>query len=552
MAVITIKKKEFLNILGRKIKDDLIEETISKLGVSVEGINDNEIVLDILANRPDLLSQYGLARAVSNFLDYSEMNNYKINKAKYVVNVEKQCNDWPYAVTAVVKNLKLDDEKLKEIIQLQEKLGSTFLRNRKKGGLGIYPLDRIKFPVRFTSDFPEKIKFKPLDYPYPIDGKEILEKHPTGREYKHIVNNWKKFPAFIDADGRIMSMPPIINSNDLGKVTEETKDVFVEATGTDFNTINVALNILVTSLADMGGEVYSTKLVYKNKTYETPDLKPKEMKVDFDYINKQLGLDLNEKKIRSLLYKMGYGRAKKDDSILVPSYRYDVIHQTDIAEDAAIAYGYNNLKEEIPNITTIAQESEFEIFKRKICNILVGLGLLEVHTYNLAKKENQVDKMHTNIKVVELANSLNEEYNVLRAWLIPSMVQILKENKHHEYPQNIFCCGEVFKYDSAKQSGIGEAVRLSVVLCHNNSNFTEIKQVLDVLFKALDIRYEIREINHGSFIEGRVGRVSVKDSDIAYIGEIHPKVLEEFELDMPVAALELNLSDLFKIFNSSN
>lgn len=474
------------------------------------------------------------------------MKTYSANKSNYTVKAEKSCVEWPYCVTAVVKNLKLDDEKIKEIIHLQEKLGATFLRHRKKGGIGIYPLDKIKFPIRYTSDSPERIKFKPLEYPYPINGRDILEKHPTGREYKNILKDWKKFPVFVDADNVIMSMPPIINSHDVGKVTEDVKDVFVEATGTDFNTISLVLNILVTSLADMGGSVYSTKLIYKNKVYETPDLKAKEMKFDTDYVNKILGLDLKSNKIKDLLAIMGYGRTKKD-SVLVPCYRIDVLHEMDLAEDIAIAYGYENLKEEIPNVSTIAQESRFEIFKRKVANVLIGLGLLEVHTYNLAGRVNQVDKMHSNVKCVELANTLNEDYNVLRSWLIPNFLQILKENKHHEYPQNIFGFGNVFKLDGVKESGVNETTRVCVALSYGSANFTNIKQVLDVLAKALNIKYEIKEVEHGSFISGRVGRVSVNNTDVAYVGEIHPIVLEEFELEMPAAVLELNLSDLFRL-----
>lgn len=546
MAAITINKAEFFNIFGKKLTDEQLEEKLNMLGLSVEEIKPHELVLDVLANRPDLLSQYGIARALSAFLGLKKgIKNYAVNKSNYVVNVERATNDWPYCVTAVVKGLKFDDEKIKEIIQLQEKIGATLLRNRKKGGLGIYPLDKIKFPIKYTSDLPKKIKFRPLEYPAAISGDDILQKHQTGREYSHIVKGWKKFPIFIDAENTVMSMPPIINSNDVGKISEETIDVFIEATGTDFNVISTALNIFVTTLADMGGKVYSTKLVYGKKIFNTPDLASKKFKLDVNYLNKTLGVDLKLSDVKNLLLRMGYDFEK--DFVLVPAYRADILHQTDLVEDVAIAYGYNNLKEEIPKVATIAEESRFEIFKKKIANILIGLGLLEVHTYNLTSKDNQVKRMHADLKCVELANALNEDHNVLRSWVTPSMLQILKANKHHEYPQNLFGFGNVFKYDAGKESGVSEATRLCVSICHSSANFTDVKQVLDVLTKALDIKYEIKEVEHGSFIPGRVGRVSVNNTDVAYMGEIHPLVLSEFELEMPVAVLELNLSDLFRL-----
>ena len=143
------------------------------------------------------------------------------------------------------------------------------------------------------------------------------------------------------------------------------------------------------------------------------------------------------------------------------------------------------------------------------------------------------------LKLVEIENALNEDYNVLRAWMIPSLLEVLKNNKHYDYPQKIFEAGTVFTSD--------EKTRLAISLAHSKVTFTDIKQILDVILNSLDLTYEIKETEHDSFIPGRVGRVSCKGKEIAYIGEIHPKVLDNFSLETPIAALELNLTDLFKL-----
>ena len=547
MAVINVNKEEFLHLVGKKISNKEIEDAVNALGMDLEKIEGNEITVDITANRPDLLSQSGLAGAVSSFLDIKKgLRKYEVRKSKYAVNIENAFGRWPYVACAVVKGAILDDERIKEIIQLQEKLGATFLRNRKKGGIGLYPLKNIKFPVRYTCETPEKIKFRPLGFSKPATAFEILETHPTGREYADIMSSWEKFPVFLDAAEKIMSMPPIINSEDMGRVMEDTREVFIETTGTDFRTINYALNIVVSSLVDMGGKVYSVKLLKGKKTIETPDFNPEEMKFDINYINRLLGLNMNEAVLRKLFLRMGYG-IKNKNTVLVPALRTDIMHQTDLAEDAAVAYGYENLKEEIPEVFTIAEENKLEIFKKKIAEIMCGLGLLEVHSYNLTSRINQAEKMHTAVKCVELANAINEEYNVLRAWVIPSLLNILSGNKHNEYPQNLFEIGDVFKYNDSRESGVEEFVRLGVCKCHNGVSFTDIKQVLDSLMHALDLNYEIKDAEHNSFIPGRVGRISARGTDIAYIGEIHPQVLSEFNLELPVVVLELNLSELFRI-----
>jgi phenylalanyl-tRNA synthetase beta chain len=549
MPTININKKEFLKDIGKKLSDKEIDEQISMMGVAVEEVKDNEIIIEVFPNRPDLLSHYGLARAASTFLGTSKgLKSYKVNKSNYSIKVEKTLEDYPYAVAAVVKGLKLNDEKIKEIIQIQEKLGITFLRNRKKGGLGVYPLNKIKFPVRFTSEFPEKIKFMPLELSEVMNADQILDKHPTGIKYKHLIHGWKKYPVFIDSNNKVMSMPPIINSDELGRVTKDTTDVFVEATGTNFKTVNIALNILVTALADMGGRVYGVELSYGSKKYNSPNLDPEEIKVDTEYVNKRIGLDLKNTEIAKLLEKMGYGTKITANGLTasVPCYRADILHQVDLAEDIAIAYGYDNLQEEIPNVATIAEENKFEIFRRKVANVLIGMKLLETHTYNLTSKESQTNKMNTNMKSIELANSLSEEYNTLRSWILPSLMQIYKENKHNEYPQNIFCSGQIFLHNAEKETTVEESVNLAVALTHNGTNFTEIKQILESLIQALGVEYKVEELNHGSFISGRTGKIIINKKEIGFIGEVHPQVLENFELELPISAFEINLLELYK------
>ena len=326
----------------------------------------------------------------------------------------------------------------------------------------------------------------------------------------------------------------IINSEET-KLDETTKDLFIDVTGTDLLAVEQALNIIVTSLADRGGQIYEVKV--DNVSY--PNLKPKKMKLNRNYVNKILGLNLSETKIKELLSKMEISYS--NGSALIPSYRADILSEIDLVEDIAIAYGYENFIPEIPNVSTIAREDEFEVFKNKISNILSNLGLIETNTYTLTNRITQ-EKL-TNLKELklpEVTNALNEDYNVLRTWMIPSLLEVLKNNKHYDYPQKIFEAGNVFV-------GEKEKTRLGILLAYPKVTFTDIKQILDLIFNSLDLKYEIKEAEHPSFIPGRVGRVYCKGKGVAFIGEIHPKVLNNFTLETPISALELNLTDLFKL-----
>lgn len=546
MPTITINKKVFEELVGKKLSINEIKERLPMLGTGLEKVDENEINVEIFPNRPDMLSEQGLARAFSSFIGVKKgLKKYSVEDSGEKIIIDKSVKTVrPFTACAIVKGMKFDNEKIKEVIQIQEKLHVTYGRKRKRAAIGIYPMEKIKFPITYFAEDPKKIKFQPLEYPEQITALQILSKHPTGREYAHLLEGMTKFAFFKDANNKILSMPPVINSNDIGKIEMTTKDVFIECSGFDFNVLKKCLNMIVTALADMGGKIYSLKLQYEGKAETTPDLNAEKMKIDYDYIRKRLGLEINDKKIEESLEKMGYSVEK--GQALIPSYRTDILHLIDLAEDVAIGYGYENFKPEIPKFSTIGKESSIEKFKDKISDLLAGLGFIEAETFNLTSEEKQNKMMNTQLEVIKLHNSLNNEYDTLRAWMLPTAMEILNTNLNREYPQNIFCIGTVFRKGNT-DTGVVENERLAVACCNDKSDYTEIKQVLDYIMRMLNLEYEIREVEHSAFISGRVGRVSVKGKDVAYIGEIDPQVIANFKLEMPVVAFELNLTELHEV-----
>ncbi|MBS3163453.1 phenylalanine--tRNA ligase subunit beta, partial [Candidatus Woesearchaeota archaeon] len=533
-------KKIFENLVGKKLENEKLKDRLSLMGVSVDDLNSKEIVLEINPDRPDLLSVQGLARAFSSFIGVKRgLKKYEIKKSGEKVIIESSVKDVrPYTACAIVKNLKFDDEKIKEVIDIQEKLHITFGRNRKKVAIGIYPYEKIKTPITFFAEDPKKIKFRPLEFPKEITGLQILSQHPTGREYAYLLEGKIKFPFFKDVNNKILSMPPIINSHDTGKISEKTKDVFIECSGFDFKVLNKCINIIVTALSDMGGQIYSMELNYGNKKFVTPNLEPERFKLDIKYMNKIIGLNLKEADVKKLLEKMGYSYTNR--SVLIPAYRADILHEIDLVEDIAKAYGYDNLKDEIPRVATIAEENKFEIFKNKIAEILIGLELIEVNTYHLVPADIN-KKINFDVKNVKLENSKSEEFDSLRAYLLPSLLNVLENNKNREYPQNIFEMSEVFKKD------LREKTKLCILLCGNKVNFTSIKQVLDYLFRCLDVKYSLKEAELSAFIPGRTGKIVIGNKEVGSIGEISPIVLNNFNMETPVSALELDMEELYGI-----
>jgi phenylalanyl-tRNA synthetase beta chain len=388
---------------------------------------------------------------------------------------------------------------------------------------------------------PDKIKFVPLESDREMSGLQILQRHPTGREYAHLLAGKPKFPVFIDAENNILSMPPIINSHLTGKVTTETTDVFVECSGFDFPVLSKCLNIVVTNLAEMGGKIYQMELQSKDKKI-TPNLNSEKMKISIKNVNELLGIELKEKEIKNLIERMGHNYSKLN--VETPSWRTDILHEVDLIEDIAIAYGYEKFIPEIPKIATTGEENKKEIIKRKIAEVLAGLNILEVSNYHLTTKREQFKNMFAQEeKVLEVENS-KTDFTILRKDLTHYLLKVLSENVDCEYPQKIFEVGKVFG-----GSDLAETENLAVAFAP--ANFTEVRQILEYLFRMLNLNLKVSEPEKipNYFIDGRTAEIKIEDKIIGYLGEIHPKILKNWKIKMPVSLFEINLEKIFEKLN---
>lgn len=539
MANVKFPRKEFEKHV--KLTPKVIEK-ISLFGTPLESLNNEEIEIEIFPNRPDLLSMQGFLRSFKAFLGRNPgLKKYKINppEKNYKVKIEPSVKPIrPYTACAIVKNLSFNDEKIKEIIDLQEKLHNTIGRNRKKVAIGIYPLEKIKLPIRYTALPPDKIKFIPLEEEKEMSAFQVLQKHPTGREYAHLLENKEKYPIFIDAKNSILSMPPIINSHETGKITGNTKEVFIECSGPDFSVLQKALNIIVTTLSEMNGKIYQMELNYGKKSL-TPNLTPEKIKISLENANKLLGLNLKEQDMQKLLSKMQYNYSK--EKVEIPPWRTDILHEVDIIEDIAIAYGYENIIPQIPSISTIGEEAQEYKIKKKLSEILLGLGFLEISSYHLLKQSEDSSE-----EKLEIQDS-KTEYKSLRQNLLIPHLRILSENKDHEYPQEIFEIGKVFAIDKGNKTETGVKESENLIIALSPGNFTKAKQILDYLTRTLSISYTLQETTKKELIEGRTGEILINNKPIGYLGELHPETLHSWNIKMPLAVIEISLDEILNL-----
>jgi phenylalanyl-tRNA synthetase beta chain len=552
MPTIEISYKDLCRLIGKNIELENLKNVMDFVKGEIESIDNDLLRVEIKdTNRPDLWSTEGIAREIRAKLGIEKgLPKYEVEKTNVkVIASEKVKRVRPYTVCAVVKKLKLDELALSQVIQLQEKIANNFGRGRKEIAIGVYDLKRIKLPIRYTTVKPDGIKFVPLDFEEELTPKEILEKHPKGKEFGHLLKGFNEYPIFLDSKNEVLSLPPIINSNYSGKITKKTKDVFIECSGFDFKFLTPALNVMVCALADRGGKIGSVEIEYPDKTIYTPDLKPKSAFVEIDYVNKISGLNLTPKQICKLLEKARYKAALKKNKIevLYPAYRQDIMHQRDIVEDIIISYGYEKIEPQYPKIFVIGKQSEMEVFCKKVVEIMIGLGLQQILSPVLTNKENLFRKMNlVEEKVIEIENPVSANWNVMRSWLLPSLIEFLSNNLHVEYPQKIFEVGDVVLINEEKETMTEDEKRLACCIANSKVSYEEISSLLDAVLKNLGFNYKLKKAEHKSFIDGRVAEVFVEKEKIGLVGEISPQVLENWGIEMPVAAFEISLKKLFK------
>ncbi|MFT4309415.1 MAG: phenylalanine--tRNA ligase subunit beta [Candidatus Woesearchaeota archaeon] len=547
MPTVTFDKKKVLSLIG-DIDDETLKDRISMIGTDLEYVNDTEICVEIFPNRPDMLSLEGFSHAIKNFIGRgSGFEDIIPEKSNYKIIVEpKMKSIRPYTVAAVVKGISLDDASLDSIIQLQEKLDMTYCRKRKKAAIGVYPYDKIAWPIRFTAKKPNDIVFTPLEGKR-MNANDILEYHPAGKKYGGLIKELEEYPLFIDTNDNILSMPPIINSDETGRVSVNDTNLFVEVSGYDLWTLDRVLSIILFALMKNNGKIFSVNIVYEGSHRLTPINDNQRIDAPISYISRILGVNINHDDYIKLLSRMGF--SYNDGQVIIPTYRTDIMHPIDIAEDIGIAYGYENFKSNILSISTIAREDPIEVFKKRIISCCIGHKFQETLSYHLMPRELA---LKSGAEPVMLLNPMNEEYDSLRPTVLLSLIDICSRNKQSELPRGFFEIGRVFK---TVDNSVIEYDELAILIEDFKSDYTMIRQVYDSIIRLYNVDYEIVESSDDSssmFFGGRHAIIMSNNRMLAEFGEIHPDILHSMKIENPACGLKMNIELLYDIINIEN
>lgn len=547
MPVINFSYSDLCDLVGRDLPRQVLKERLPMLGADLKSADESsdEMSFEFFPNRADLYSVEGIARALRAFLGNEPgLRTYAVGESAVGLNVDPSVREVrPFIWSALVEGNDINDALIRSIMDLQEKLHLTVGRNRRKVAIGIHDYRKVKGPFTYKAVLPDEVSFIPLQGSKSMTPADILKNHDKGRAYAFVLEGKTRYPLIVDSNNEVLSFPPIINGIATA-VTEETKDILVDCTGTDLNAVKHAVNILTTALAERGGKIKTVKIHQNGKTMSAPDLEPHLAETSVDAINRWIGTQLNPEQVKEALGRMGHGVKIVEGrvEVLTGAFRADILHPVDLAEDVAIGYGFERFGNTLPKRATFGREDDLIAFSNSLKEILVGLGYFEVVTLSLSNPRDQFAAMNLgdDRTAIRVKNPVSEDHVLLRTSLLPSLMTILRKNKHRELPQRVFEIGDVVR--NARNQKL-----LAGLSIHGKASFTEVKSVIQSLLLAVGVTGEVDALDNPTFIKGRCAGIAVGGEGVGMFGEVSPSTITAFELKYPVVAFEMDAEKLHSL-----
>lgn len=528
-------------------------------------LGENHVIrMELLAVRPDMFDPGGLARTLRGYLGQDTGSpDYELGAPLAHVWVDPAMATpacpRPAIACAVVHNVKLDDDFIKELMNLQENLHWALGRDRKHASIGVYDLAATNGKAyRFRPVGKDELSFVPLGYDpqdpnAAITPQQVLDEHPKGVEFARLLEGFPSYPLLEDSDGQVLSMPPIINSEQT-RVTDTTTSFFIDVTGSNRRIVSRCLNVLVTSLVELQPsiEVHQVSIQYGDEVIRTPDFTPQVMELSVSATAGWTGIPMDAAALVELLNRMGHEvEALSEDRVRVaaPAYRNDLMHPVDLMEDAAIAFGYHNIAPTLVPTMTVGGERPVEGISSNARACLTGLGWAEVMTLVLTSEAKAFEALRRprHERYVSLAHPISRDQTMLRTGLAASLLETLTVNGHNEYPQRIFEVGAVTEL-VASETGALERRVVGGVAIGERIGATEARAAAQAVLRELGYGLRTENADLGTYLPGRGAAIfAVKDGQeirVGELGELHPEVLESFKLRHPAAMFEMDLTTL--------
>ena len=584
MPVVDVDPDELRGLTGHTdTSTEAFKQTLFGLGLEFEGeTDDGRLQFEFAPDRLDRLSVEGVARSLRyHYGDDRGVYVPETNDPEWTIEVDPSVpTERPYVTGAVVRGVDLDESGLRSLIGLQEKLHATMGRGRAKGAIGIHDLAMLKGAsyqegaersVTYRGVEPDGDTFVPLDAAEELTPAGVLEAHQTGRTYADLVREYDRYPAIYDDLG-LFSFPPVINGRRT-EVTTDSRELLVELTGTDQWTIDKMCTIVCYALSARGATIEEVEVNYADGAIHPseygaalvrPDLDVAEKSVTHERIETLLGVDFEPEDVVDCFERSGLdatyqlGESVTYD-VEIPPYRVDVLHPLDLVDDVGRAYGFDELTPRYPDAGTVGGRHERTRLEDAVRTSLVGLGFEDLLNFHMTSAEQNYDRLRVDpgtggVAVedgvfgggdpVRITEPYSEAYTQLRTWALPSLLQLLEGNTHNAYPQDVSEIGFVAEHDPTASTRVAESRHVAGALARRDASYEAAKGRLQAVCDDFGRSLETPATDHPTFIEGRVADVVIGGDPVGVIGEVHPAVLVDHDLEVPVAAFEFALDAL--------
>ncbi|PIE52726.1 phenylalanine--tRNA ligase subunit beta [Candidatus Fermentibacteria bacterium] len=544
MPKIEVPLKDLLSLSGLKGTEGL-EEMLEPLKAELDGVSEDVVKIELNdTNRPDLWTAEGVARALRCYRSFrSEKHLDDLGTSDKTITVSSELKEIrPFIAAFTATGWTVDRDGLDSLIAAQEKLASSFGKERRTAAIGFYSLDRITFPVSYETASPNTV-FQPLGEETEMTFAGVLEETETGMKYAGLLKDFKAYPVLRDSAGEILSFPPVLNSNFTGRVEPGHSRLFCEVTGTDWHTVNLTLTILACCLEDRGARIEPVAINYHTGKVVTPVIYSDTLTVDLNEISSVIGVDAQKLDIEKLLSRMDYSEVRVEGNsvtAVMPPYRRDGIHPADLIEDVAIACGLNNLEPLLPSEYTVGASAPSELLASAVKTLLVGLGCEEIIRPVLTSCEKICDLTATPEPPVAIKNPMTLEYGVVTNTLLPALLEVESVSGYAAFPHDLFTVGEVLL---RKDDGTVHT-EMNLAVTSGDSDFGRVHSILGALCHYRDMELVLEDADDSRFIPGRSARVLINGNKAGILGEIRPEVIESWGIAVPVAGFEISLKSL--------
>ena len=527
-------------ILGKDIKEVL------ELGETV-------LEFEITSNRPDCLSMVGIAREAAATL------GGKLEKP--LINLREEGGDASDCASVEIKDAFLCPRYAARIIK-DVKIGPSpkWMRDRLSAA-GIRPINNIVDITNYVMlELGQPMHAFDLEK---LEGRKIIVRRAVEGEIMMTLDGQERTldeSTLVIADAaKPVAVAGVMGGAD-SEITERTRAILFESAnfngmsvrhtakklgmrteassrfekGLDPENVETAINRAAQLVEEIGAGVVCRGMI------DCYPLKPVQnvIKLRPDRINALLGASVGKDYMIGILRSLEFEVDEESMEVKVPGFRQDVEREADLAEEIARIYGYNRIEATLleGKAATQGKKSKEQKLEEIIKNTMLSCGLSETYTYSFTSPK-AFDRLRLPAdsplrRAVAISNPLGEDYGIMRTTTIPDMLDVIARNFNRQVEEaRLFELSHVYIPKSLPVTELPEEKKVLALGLYGSVDFYDLKGVVEELLDALGIRgCEFVPLKDDpSFHPGRAARIMLKGNGIGIIGQIHPKVAEEFE-----------------------